>query len=141
MTLHIPWKHGRTLAVLPAVLLLMACGGGVASLVGDYSTTENGQADLRITRSGADYLMSAKVTSPQWSEPEKVTECTDDVYRTVFGLGWRDLAPHGLCAAEGAFGIYRVKKGATGQEADQAHTFKTGYFAFLLLGGDDVYRR
>lgn len=126
-----------SIALLAAVLaLLPACGsGGVGSLVGEYATTEGGQAELRITRDGGESYASVREGGDQWSKPEKLVECSDKDYEELFGANWRDLDVRGLRASDGPFGIFRVKKGAV----NQGHTFKTGYFMFFL-GGGDVYR-
>lgn len=125
-----------SLAIAALLALLPACSsGGTSSLVGEYSTTEGGQAELRITHHGGEYLVSVRESGDKWSKPEKLVECSDKDYEELFGANWRELAVHGLRASDGPFGIFRVKKGAV----NQGHTFKTGYFMYFL-GGGDVYR-
>jgi hypothetical protein len=72
----------------------------------------------------------------RWTSPERLVECTEKNLESLFGAAWRDLDARGLCAPNAPFGIFRVKKGAV----IAGHTFMTGYFGFLLLGGSDLYR-
>jgi hypothetical protein len=136
---HVTNSFARpSIVLLAAVLaLLAACSSrGVGFLVGEYSTKEGGQAEVRITRDGGEFLVSVRKGGDQWSKPEKLVECYDKDYQELFGANWRDLDVCGLRASDGPFGIFRVKKGVI----NQGHTFKTGYFMFFLFGGGDVYR-
>lgn len=138
MHLNVDRGLKRTRILLMAVLaLLPACtSGSTGSLVGEYSTTDGGQAELRITRDGGKFFVSVREASNQWSTPDSLTETSEKDYVELFGANWRELEVRGLRAFNGPFGIFQVKKGSV----NQGHTFKTGYFMFFILGGDDVYR-
>lgn len=126
------------LAKMSTLLLagLLACVTGSAeSLVGEYSPTDGGQAELRITRSRGEFFASVR-TGETWSNPQKLVECSEKDYQDLFGSNWRELRARGVRASNGSFAVFGVQKGAV----HRGHTFKTGYFMFVLFGGEDVYR-
>lgn len=129
----------RVCIVVLAIVLacLPACSStGARSLVGEYSTTEGGQAEFRITRNGGESFASVLKGGNAWTTPEKLVECSKKDYEDLFGTNWRDLEVRGLRASSGSFGIFRLQKDAV----NRGHTFKTGYFMVFVLGGADVYR-
>lgn len=139
MQRHVDNRFERVCIVLLAVVLacLPACSSGSASsLVGEYSTTDGGQAEFRITRVRGESFASVLKGGDAWTNPEKLVECSEKDYEDLFGTNWRDLKVRGLRASTGSFGIFRVQKGAVGRD----HTFQTGYFMVFILGGADVYR-
>ena len=116
-----------------AIVCLTACGS--SSLVGEYSTTEGGQAELIVKRSGGETFASVLEGNSRWSKPEKLVECSEKDYAAIFGANWREIKVRGLRNSSG-FAVFRVQKGAV----HEGHTFKTGYFMFFVLGGGDLYR-
>lgn len=121
--------------LLASVLLASCSGGGVDALLGEYALKPGGQAELKISKSGDQYVASVRRGGAGWSSPDNLVACSEADYAQLFGSGWKEVEPLGLRATNGPFGIFRVKKGATAQ----GHTFKTGYFMFFM-GGGDVYK-
>lgn len=101
-------------------------------LVGDFTTKENGKAEIRITKSDGKYFV-ALAEGQNWSKPEQLDVVQDKDCVHLFGENWKDCVEAGF--NKGMFGIFKVKKGSHSKD----HTFTTDYF-IMMLGGADVYK-
>lgn len=58
-------------------------------LLGQYSSQENGEADLRIIKKGDEIVLQQLMKNKEWSEEEKLTPLPDKEISENFGPMWK----------------------------------------------------
>jgi len=135
--------------------LTMACRGSLAQtlpdgpdgLLGEYSVLVDGPTHVKFTKDGGTYFVwTREGPDTSWEDRGEARPCQETEYVALFGPRWKDAVPIGLCHKDIA--IFKVKKGLRLPRSQgpkpgflEGHTFETGYFLFIVFGGQNAYKR
>lgn len=99
-------------------------------LIGQYSSQENGEVELRIINKGNEIVLQQLMENKEWSVEEKLTPVPDEKIRENFGPIWKNKVSAAL--SSGICDYYRLRQQTTTEKEVKEETLPSEYISYCF---------